>query len=239
MSKRRGLEKSIDVSRKKPNNDVSKIPIKGRDKTPEMKQKENTPTKERLLQTAFHLFAEKGYHGTTVDEIVDMANINKRMVYYYFGNKEKLYGAVLAEAYKRLEELEVEIGEKTLPVEEWMSHIVRIYFDFHGNNPEFSKLVLWENLYYGRGLESQEMKITKHPILKKLDEIITRGVKEGKLRKNLNARYLLISLIGLCQVYSANRYTLSQTLGMDLGSEKERKKGVEHTIDLLLNGILK
>jgi TetR/AcrR family transcriptional regulator len=47
-------------------------------------------TKANLLKAATALFSEKGYHGVTVDEIVSLAGVNKRMVYHYYGSKEDI-----------------------------------------------------------------------------------------------------------------------------------------------------
>src|SRR5277367_2789345 len=52
-------------------------------------------TRERILSAALKEFAAKGYAGARVDIIARRAAINKRMLYHYFGNKEKLFRAVL------------------------------------------------------------------------------------------------------------------------------------------------
>ena len=52
-------------------------------------------TRERLLETATELFAEKGYAGTSVREIVDQAGVSKPVLYYYFKSKEGLFYAIL------------------------------------------------------------------------------------------------------------------------------------------------
>jgi len=52
-------------------------------------------TRERLLETASHLFAEKGYASTSVREIVARAGVSKPVLYYYFQSKEGLYYAIL------------------------------------------------------------------------------------------------------------------------------------------------
>ena len=52
-------------------------------------------TRERLLETATELFAEKGYAGTSVREIVDRAGVSKPVLYYYFKSKEGLFYAIL------------------------------------------------------------------------------------------------------------------------------------------------
>src|SRR5271156_4336708 len=52
-------------------------------------------TRERILSAALKEFAANGFAGARVDAIARRADINKRMLYHYFGNKEKLFRAVL------------------------------------------------------------------------------------------------------------------------------------------------
>jgi TetR/AcrR family transcriptional regulator len=52
-------------------------------------------TRERILSAALKEFAAKGFAGARVDVIARRAAINKRMLYHYFGNKEKLFRAIL------------------------------------------------------------------------------------------------------------------------------------------------
>ena len=52
-------------------------------------------TRERILSAALKEFAAKGFAGARVDAIARRADINKRMLYHYFGDKEKLFRAVL------------------------------------------------------------------------------------------------------------------------------------------------
>lgn len=47
--------------------------------------------KQRIIRAAMEHFAKSGYKKTTMDEIVATANISKGLIFYYFGNKEKLY----------------------------------------------------------------------------------------------------------------------------------------------------
>ena len=52
-------------------------------------------TRGRILETAADLFAEKGYAGTYVREIVEKAGVSKPALYYYFQSKEGLFYAIL------------------------------------------------------------------------------------------------------------------------------------------------
>lgn len=206
-------------------------------KAAKMPARKALPARDRLLRAALTCFARAGYYGTTVDEIVTAAQVNKRMVYHYFGDKERLYHAVLAEAYRSLELVEINTLSHRTDFDALTAEIVRTYFDFLRDHPEFVRLLLWENLNDGAGLAKADFRISKDPMLTALNRLLRDGIAAGKIRADMDARYLLISLIGLCLVYSSNRYTLSQSLQLDLGSAAVRETGVRHVTKLLLEGI--
>ncbi len=52
-------------------------------------------SKERILTSAFELFAEEGYHGTSVSKIARNANVSKGLLYNYFEGKEALLVAIM------------------------------------------------------------------------------------------------------------------------------------------------
>ncbi len=52
-------------------------------------------TRERILQAAEQLFAEKGFHETAMDEIVQVSQVSKGGLYFHFSSKEALYFALL------------------------------------------------------------------------------------------------------------------------------------------------
>lgn len=53
--------------------------------------------KERLMAAAIDLFCEKGYHATSVREIVERAGVTKPVLYYYFKNKDGLFTSLIEE----------------------------------------------------------------------------------------------------------------------------------------------
>ena len=63
-------------------------------------------TRRRLLRAAIKLLAQPGFHAVSVDAIVDLAKVNKRMVYHYFGSKDALFEAALVEVDGRTESIE-------------------------------------------------------------------------------------------------------------------------------------
>ena len=57
-------------------------------------------TRQRLLQAATEVFAEKGYEASTIREICGKANANVALVNYHFGDKMELYSEVLTTAFR-------------------------------------------------------------------------------------------------------------------------------------------
>ena len=47
--------------------------------------------KNKIIDNAITLFSEKGYYGTTLDDIAKSVNIKKASLYYHYSNKEEIY----------------------------------------------------------------------------------------------------------------------------------------------------
>src|SRR6202011_2554417 len=56
----------------------------------------------QLIDVARTLFAERGYEGTSIEEIAQRANVSKPVVYEHFGGKEGLYAVVVDREVERL-----------------------------------------------------------------------------------------------------------------------------------------
>jgi AcrR family transcriptional regulator len=57
---------------------------------------------EQMLEVAGDVFAERGFHAASMDEIAERADISKPMIYAYFGSKEGLYSAYMERIGSRL-----------------------------------------------------------------------------------------------------------------------------------------
>ena len=94
--------------------------------------------RDRLLNVALQLFAQKGFESTSVREIASAAEVTKPTIYYYFKNKETLYGAALDEAFGELFARLHEVLDRGLPPREKILTYVSTYFDFLAANPATS-----------------------------------------------------------------------------------------------------
>ena len=67
--------------------------------------------------------------------------------------------------------------------------------------------------------------------------IIEDGVAAGEFRRDLDVTHLVIHFIGLCFIYHSNRFSLSQSLELDLGSAAVKRRGLNQVLRLVFEGI--
>lgn len=85
---------------------------------------------EQTLAVAHELFAERGYHAVTMDEVAARVGVTKPLLYNYFGNKEKLYVACLDQAATALEKTVVAAVAATESPDQALREGMRAFFNF-------------------------------------------------------------------------------------------------------------
>ncbi len=174
-------------------------------------------TRRALLRAAIQVFARDGFAGGRIERISKLARSHDRMIYYYFGSKEKLFIAVLETIYAELYEAERALCLDPSEPRAALAGLVRFTWRYYVEHPEFVTILISENLHRGRhARQSPNLAPISANALGVLEEILQEGKKQALFRATLNARdvYLLIASLGY--FYNSNRYTLSAFLGEDL-----------------------
>ena len=107
-----------------------------------MTKRNSEDTINKILKAALVEFAKKGFAGARVDEIAKMAKVNKRMIYYYFKNKQGLYEAVME---RKCEQKEKAVANQPSDPEELMKYWMEICY----SDMDFIRLMQWEALEMG------------------------------------------------------------------------------------------
>ncbi len=103
--------------------------------------------RDRILDAAEELFADHGFVATRVDAIAARAHINKRMLYYYFGDKRGLYSAVASANFKRVFDRVYEAAYSGLGKGDpsgTLRRVLQEYFDALERNPRYVRFMAWE-----------------------------------------------------------------------------------------------
>ena len=182
-------------------------------------------TRSELLAVATEVFAEMGYKGARVDEIAERTRTTKRMIYYYFGSKEKLYLAVLEAAYRDIREAEQSIHAEDLDPLDAVRRIAELTFDHHHENPAFIRLVSTENIHRGENLRRVEsLRDLGAPATSLLDRTLARGRELGEIRDDVDALDVHMVISAYCVFQVANRSTFDFLFGRDMCAPDVRER---------------
>ncbi|MEV6319935.1 TetR family transcriptional regulator [Nocardia sp. NPDC051787] len=105
--------------------------------------KRSDATRQALLRAARAEFAQYGLAGARVDRIAEAAGVNKERIYGLFGSKDKLFDVILIETLREF----ITVVEPLADTEP--GAYVGKLFDYHRNNPQLLRLMLWEALHRG------------------------------------------------------------------------------------------
>jgi AcrR family transcriptional regulator len=176
-------------------------------------------TRANILEVATAEFSAKGLAGARIDEIAALTRTSKRMIYYYFGNKEGLYIAVLEEAYRRMRHIEASLHLEDLAPEQALRTLVAFTCDYQLANPDFIRLVMNENMHRGEYLaQSKTIEQLNVPAIAGLRSVYERGVAQGLFRAGIDPVDLHMSISALSVFNVANRHTFSLIFQRDLDS---------------------
>lgn len=157
-------------------------------------------TKERLLEVAEKLFAERGLEGTSVRDIAKAAGLNLSLVSYYFGGKEGLYKELIRNFMMTIKsEIEkiIEVSEREESTQENLKKVfslmVRNFSEIREQHP-YMGLILQRERLAGLPHTREIYESLFTPLGQSLVQVVTRAQKNGLVRKDLNPLLIFIFL---------------------------------------------
>jgi AcrR family transcriptional regulator len=192
-----------------------------------------------ILAAARDEFAEFGLGGARMDRIAERAGLNKRLIYYYFEDKEKLFQSVLEQTYRDIREQEMELRLMELEPATAVRRLIEFTWDYYLAHPEFLTLLNSANLHRARHLaESKRARELNSPVIETLAAVLERGRREGTFRGGVDPVQLYVSIAGLSYFYLSNSHTLSAIFGRDLLAAKARSERLSHMTEVILGYLL-
>ena len=195
-------------------------------------------TKARILSAATAEFARYGLGGARMDRIAARAGANKRMLYYYFRDKDNLFLAALEARYAHIRAAERALDLEHLEPREALRRLVVFTWDYFLEHPEFLTLLNSENLHKGRHVRRSRRVPQMHSTLvETLRGVLKRGERRGVFRTGIDPVQLYISIAGEGYFYLSNRYTLAQIFKRDLMSKRALAARARHNSDMILHAL--
>ena len=193
--------------------------------TPRRRERRKSETRERIFRAALGLFAERGFFGTTVEDITEAADVGKGTFFSYFPSKEHVFGMMHEVQISKVLQAEAAAKAGHLPIHE----VLRQFMQHIAEEPGRSQML-------ARGLLATVF--TNEDIRKllvgtlrgrsHLEKILGLGQERGEVRRDLPvsamARNLQHSVIGTLMLWS-----------LDPPSNLSRR--IDATFDIYWSGI--
>ena len=191
--------------------------------------------RSNIVAVAMAEFAQNGLSGARIDEIAAKTLTSKRMIYYYFGDKEGLYRTVLEEAYRKVRSGEQQLDLEHLAPDAALARLVEFTFDHHSSNPDFIRIVMIENIHHGAYLEQSDLIATLNEgAIRKLEQICARGRAAGLFRPEIEPLELHWMISALSFFNVSNRPTFSRIFGPALFGAEGQKTLRGHAVEMVM-----
>ncbi len=196
-------------------------------------QPEKTNTRERILEAAIELFAEKGFNGTTTKEIAEAAEVNESLIFRHFSTKRDLYGAIIEKKIDEEPGIEHPIQTYKDTKDDYLifKSIAERMLDKCGNDPSFIRLLHFSALE-GHELSDMFFNTYVEYVDMLLSDYIEGRIKEGAF-KNVNALYASQAFIGMV----VNHIIVKELFGEKKRNKINNEELVETFVTVFLDGI--
>lgn len=165
-------------------------------------ERDNRIRKQNMAQirsAATRLFARKGYDGTRMTEISELAGLPKANVYYYFGSKARLYAMVLRHLLDHWTTAIENLSAERDPLEAIQAY-VRAKLDYSRLNPEESRVFANEVLGGLQRLSPEDLAFMQE-VTRRHVAVLEGWMQAGRIRP-VHPQHLLISIWATTQYYA-------------------------------------
>ena len=151
----------------------------------------------QIIEAAARVFAERGFHGATTQDIADVLGIRQASLYYYFSSKEAALELVCLKGVEGFFDAAKSIAAERRSARERLSLLIKSHLSPLVDRANFVKVFLNERQHlpaesrrrigrWSRGLE------------RIFEQVIREGIESGEFRPNLDVRLATLAILGMC-----------------------------------------
>ncbi|MBI5238347.1 MAG: TetR/AcrR family transcriptional regulator [Deltaproteobacteria bacterium] len=179
-------------------------------------KKESTEVrKEQIAKAAIAIIGKDGVQGFTIARVAKAVGVSEANLYRHFKNKDAIFLAVIGDVEETLLGKVSSINAQDLPAIEKMELIFKFHLNYIQENIGIPRIVFSSEALFVRGLQKRLLSFVNR-YMEALCKILEQGVKDGSIRKNVNADAMATMLIGTIQfnalrwLLGGSRYSLAE-----------------------------
>jgi TetR/AcrR family transcriptional regulator len=170
-----------------------------------------------ILKAAIAEFSREGVAGARTDAIARAARVNKALLYYYFKDKDALYGAALDQVFTGLTDSVYEALSRDLPPREKILAYAGAHFDYIASHAQYPPIVQGEMMNLRRRKSPHIERVVEQyfrPLLARIAAVIQQGITTGDFRK-VDPMQFVPTMIAAIVFYFINAPVMRMMTGED------------------------
>ncbi|MEA4884997.1 MAG: TetR/AcrR family transcriptional regulator [Clostridia bacterium] len=152
--------------------------------------------RRQILDASEHVFAENGFHTSTMDQVADAAGVAKGTIYLYFASKKELLSELVEDRIAKLTGLTESAISGVQDVPGKLRAIVGAHFQFYAQQREFMGLLTGQLGLVSPEVGTLVMKATAS-LTAMIQSVISEGIDSGAIHSMFNPTRLTFALQGL------------------------------------------
>jgi AcrR family transcriptional regulator len=155
-----------------------------------------------IMEAAARVFAERGYHGASTQDIADLLGIRQASLYYYFSSKEVALEKVCMQGVAGFFETEQAIAEGPGTAREKLAGLVRAHIAPLLDRSHFVRAFLTQRQFLPTPSRRRIGKVSRD-IEAIFEAVIRQGVRQGEFRGDADPRLATLAILGMCNAVAA------------------------------------
>lgn len=194
------------------------------------KEREREFRWEAIVEAAREVFSEKGYKGTTIDNVAERSQFAKATLYKFFKNKEELYLSVVEDVFREINEIAECAMAEDLPVRQKFALFIERLITHFYDHADFFRLLMRE---VGR-VNMAGWKGSPHALIhEELNSILARELDRGIELEQVRP----IDTLRAGQIFNHMVYAYHMNNLFFEHDEKMKKEAVEFLVSVFFDGI--
>jgi TetR/AcrR family transcriptional regulator len=193
-----------------------------------MKKEKEHDTEKKIINAARIIFQKHGYFGARMQQIADLAGINKALLHYYFRSKDNIFTKILDEAFTELFSAVTKIATSDKPLKEKVEYLVNNYIDLLLNNQHLISFIANEITHtpdkFAKFIK-EKMQSFPQTMLKQIEEAL-----KSEEYIDIDPRHFLVNILSMCLFPIIAKPVIKYNLNL---TEEEFKKFIHERKKLI------